>query len=97
MSERGLVSAIMLNKVEPMKEELQQVVPFVNNKTIFNWDKAGTSQKVLGPGRAHFPQLGTRNVFQSHPHTRETPQVSVCFVTMKDRSTMVEILKSANM
>lgn len=87
----------MLNKVEPMKEELQQVVLFVNNKTLFNWDKADTSQKVLGPGMAPFPQFGTQNVFQSHPHTRETPQVSVCFVAMQDRSTMVEILKSANM
>lgn len=38
-----------------MKEEVQQVVPFVNNKTLFNWDKAGTFQKVLGPGKVHFP------------------------------------------
>lgn len=45
----------MLNKVELMKEEVQQVVPFVNNKTLFNWDKAGTFQKVLGPGKVHFP------------------------------------------
>lgn len=86
LSERGLVSAIMLNKVELMKEELQKVVLLVNRtKNAFNWNKAGTSQKVLGPDRHTSHSLVPECFPESPTHQRDTTGLFVLWLCKMDR------------